>query len=193
MEALGFTIVDFVVIGILVFAGLMGLSSGLIHSVLFMGAWGAAAWAAWRLRESFQPEVEKYVADQSIAYFATLLGIFVVALIVLTILAGLIGGTVRKSTFSGVDKALGFGFGVLCGGLVLSTAFLAFVYVYKQGPLLETIEKARTYPVLRDGANLIEPYLPPQFRSKPPQQGGALPPDMAPAAAPTAAPAPTRR
>ena len=51
---------------------------------------------AWTLRPTLQPHVMEYVADESIAYFASLLGLFVVALIVFTVLAGVIGRLVRK-------------------------------------------------------------------------------------------------
>jgi membrane protein required for colicin V production len=189
MEALGLTLVDWGVIVAMLLAGLMGLSSGLIHGVLFIASWGAAAVLAWTLRPTLQPHVMEYVADESIAYFASLLGLFVLALIVFTVLAGVIGRVVRKSFLGGVDKLLGFGFGLICGAAVLSLAFIGFIYVYKQGPLLETIEQARSYPLVRRGAILLEPYLPEQLRRlRPPDGGGALPPT---GSAPAAPPAPS--
>src|SRR5262249_21910612 len=101
MEALGLSVADWAIIAVVVFAGLMGFSVGLIHGILFIASWGGAAALAWRLRPMVQPYVMNYVADESIAYFAALLGVFVVALIVFTMIAGTIGKLVRKSVVGG--------------------------------------------------------------------------------------------
>jgi len=180
MEALGLSIADWAIIAITVFAGLMGFSVGLIHGILFIASWGAAAALAWQLRPVVQPYLMNYVAGEDIAYFAALLGVFVVALIVFTLVAGQIGKVVRKSVVGGVDKVLGFGFGVLCGAAVLSIAYIGFIYVYKQGPLLDAIQQARTFPLLLRGANTVEPYLPEQIRRRPKDSGAPVVPAQAP-------------
>ena len=69
MDSLGITPVDIGALGLLIFAGAMGLSSGFIHSVLFIGSWVLAGAGAWRFTPALQPEVQKYVASEQIAYF----------------------------------------------------------------------------------------------------------------------------
>ena len=189
MEALGLTLVDWAMLGVLVFAGLMGISTGLVHGLLFIASWIGAAVLAWRFREVAEPHVKQYVADDNIAYFATLLGLFVIALILFTLVAGVIGRVVRKSLVGGVDRLLGFGFGLICGAAVLSASYLAFVYIYKEGPLVPTIEQARFFPWLKRGAAIIEPYIPDQVR----RGREAVPAPSAPATpAPAPAPSPSR-
>jgi membrane protein required for colicin V production len=182
MEALGLTLVDWAIIAIMLFSGLMGFSTGLVHGLLFIASWVGAALLAWRFREKVQPFVMEYVADESIAYFATLLGLFVVALIAFTLVAGVIGRLVRKSLVGGVDRLLGFGFGLICGAAVLSAGYLAFVYIYKDGPLIATVEQARFFPWVKRGAAIVEPYVPEQFRRG--RSGEPAPPPAAPAPAP---------
>ena len=50
MESLGLTPLDFVAFAVLIFTALMGLSSGLVHALLFIGAWlgyhAAVEWTA---------------------------------------------------------------------------------------------------------------------------------------------------
>lgn len=167
MEALGLTPLDFVALAVLVFTAMMGLSSGLVHSLLFIGAWVGAGVAAWHLRPALQPELEKFVSSEQVAYFATLLGIFIIALMVLSMLASAFGKMVQSSPFRIPDKILGLGFGAVCGALLLSTAFLLYTYIAKPtDPPPPIISNARTYPMVKAGADWIEPYLPESFKTR---------------------------
>ncbi|QQS12933.1 MAG: CvpA family protein [Rhodospirillales bacterium] len=166
MESFGLTPLDIVAFGVLIFAGLMGLSSGLVHAVLFIGAWVGAGVAAWQLTPVLQPEVEKFVSGPQVAYFATLLGVFVLALMAFTMIAGTIGKFVRGSALKTPDKILGLGFGAGCGVLVLSTAFLLYTYIVRPDPLPRIVSEAMTFPIVREGAALIEPRLPESFKTR---------------------------
>lgn len=199
MESFGLTPLDIVAFGVLIFAGLMGLSSGLVHAVLFIGAWVGAGVAAWQLTPVLQPEVEKFVSAPQVAYFATLLGVFVLALMAFTMIAGTIGKFVRGSALKTPDRILGLGFGAGCGVLVLSTAFLLYTYIVRPTELPPIVANAMTFPIVREGAALIEPRLPESFKTrarsisvKPqPTTPGAGEPGSPPAAPEPSAPAAT--
>ncbi len=166
MESLGITPVDIGALGLLIFAGAMGLSSGFIHSVLFIGSWVLAGTGAWRFTPALQPEVQKYVASEQIAYFTTLLGTFVVLLIVLTLVASAIGRLVRGSTIRVPDKIIGMAFGLVCGLIVLATAFLLYTYIVKPATLPPIIANARIFPLVKEAAEMIEPQLPEAFKTR---------------------------
>ncbi len=167
MEALGLTPLDFVALAVLVFTAIMGLSSGLVHSLLFIGAWLGAGVTAWHLRPALQPELEKFVSSEQVAYFATLLGIFIIALMVFSMLASALGKMVQSSPFRIPDKILGLGFGAVCGALLLSTAYLLYTYIAKPSdPPPAIISNARAYPMVKAGADMIEPYLPESFKTR---------------------------
>lgn len=166
MESLGITPVDIGALVLLVIAGAMGLSSGFIHSVLFIGSWVLAGVGAWRLTPHLQPEVQKYVASEQIAYFSTLLAIFVVLLIVLTLFASAIGRAVRASGLKGLDKIVGMAFGLVCGLVVLATGFLLYTYIVKPATLPPIIANARLFPLVKEAAELIEPELPEAFKTR---------------------------
>lgn len=185
------TPLDFVVLAVVVFSAVMGLSNGLIHSVLFIASWIGAAAAAAHFTEPLQKEVEKFVANQQVAYFATMLGIFIVALMVLTMISTAIGKLVRASPLRIPDRVLGLGFGALCGGLLLSTALLFYRYISTQAEPPRIIKEAWSYPTVKAGADMLEPWLehlPESFKTKlragtrpaetPP--GGATPPPTPP-------------
>jgi membrane protein required for colicin V production len=169
----------------LIFAGAMGLSSGFIHSVLFIGSWILAGAGAWRFTPYLQEEVQQYVASEQIAYFATLLGTFVVLLIVLTLFASAIGRVVRTSSIRVPDKVIGMAFGVVCGLIVLATAFLLYTYIVKPATLPPIIANARLFPLVKEAAELIEPQLPEAFKTRAQRISPKAPdPALAPAAPP---------
>ncbi|MBX3500331.1 MAG: CvpA family protein [Alphaproteobacteria bacterium] len=181
---------DIGALGLLIFAGAMGLSSGFIHSVLFIGAWVLAGTGAWRFTPSLQPEVQKYVASEQIAYFTTLLGTFVVLLIVLTLVASTIGRWVRASSIRVPDKIIGMAFGVVCGLIVLATAFLLYTYIVKPATMPPIIAQARLFPLVKEAAEIIEPQLPESFKTRAQRISPSKTPDPAAPAAPAAPPDP---
>jgi uncharacterized membrane protein required for colicin V production len=166
MDLSGVNLFDVAVLGMLAFGALMGMSSGLIYGLFYLGAWVGAAIVAWKAAPLAQPQLEQVVAAPEIAYFASLLGSFVIALIVLTIFAGWVGKAVQASSFRKPDRFLGIAFGAICALLVLSVAFLVYVYMARPTQMPPMVESARTYPFIRDTAAMIEPLLPAEFRTR---------------------------
>ena len=165
MEKLGITVFDVAVIAVAVFGALLGMSSGFAHAVLFIASWIASAWLAWRFFPIIQPEIEKLVTNAEIAKFTSMLVVFVAALIVLVMLTNALSRAVRASPLSRPDKILGAGFGVLCAWVAIGTAFLFYGYL---GPrqLPPAVESGATFPMIKEMANFVEPYLPPGFRTR---------------------------
>jgi len=90
MEQLGITVFDVAVIAVAVFGALIGASAGFAHAVLFIGSWIASGWLAWRFSKVVQPEIEQLVGSTELAYFLSMLAVFVAALIVLVMLTNAI-------------------------------------------------------------------------------------------------------
>ena len=166
MEQLGITVFDVAVIAIAVFGALMGMSSGFAHAVLFIASWIGAGWVSWRYAKLVQPEIEQLVGGSSeLAYFLSLLVVFVGALIVMVMVANAFSRSVRASPLAKPDRILGAGFGVLCTWVALGTAFLFYSYL---GPksLPAPVEGGATFPMIKEMANFVEPWLPPGFRTR---------------------------
>ena len=183
MEQLGITVFDVAVIAVAIFGALIGMSSGFAHAVLFIASWLAAGWVAWNYAKLIQPEVEKLVSSTELAYFVSMLVLFVAALIVLVMLTNAITRTVRSGPLGKPDSILGAGFGVLCAWVTLGTAFLFYSYL---GPrqLPPAVEGAATFPMIKEMAGVVEPYLPPGFRTRLQGRGGEASPVPSPAEAP---------
>ena len=183
MDQLGITVFDVAVIAIAVFGALMGMSAGFAHAVLFIASWIGAGWVSWRYAKLVQPEIEQLVGGSSeLAYFLSLLVVFVGALIVMVMVANAFSRSVRASPLAKPDRILGAGFGVLCTWVALGTAFLFYSYL---GPksLPAPVEGGATFPAIKEMANFVEPWLPPGFRTRL-QRPGTLDPANIPVPSP---------
>jgi membrane protein required for colicin V production len=171
MDKLGITVFDVAVIAVAVFGALIGASSGFAHAILFIGSWVASGWLAWRYANVIKPEVEQLVGSTELAYFLSMLAVFVGALIVLVMLTNALSRSIRASPLGRPDRILGAGFGVLCAWVAIGTAFLFWGYL---GPrtLPPAVEGGATFPMIKEMANFVEPYLPPGFRTRLQGRGG---------------------
>ena len=193
MEQLGITVFDVAVIAVAVFGAVIGMSSGFAHAVMFIGSWIGAGWLAWRFAKVVQPEVEQVVGSAELAYFISMLAVFVAALIVLVMLTNALSRSIRSSPLGKPDRILGAGFGVLCAWVAVGLAFLFYGYL---GPrtLPPAVEGAATFPMIKEMATFVEPYLPTGFRNRLQRPGmetgiGAVSPPSPAAPAASTAPA----
>ena len=98
MEKLGITVFDVAVIAVAVFGAAIGMSSGFAHAVLFIGSWIGAGYVALNYSKLIQPEVEKLLnGNAELATFASMLVVFVAALIVLVMLTNTLSRSVKAS------------------------------------------------------------------------------------------------
>ena len=174
MDQLGITVFDVAVIAVAVFGAAMGMSAGFAHAILFIGSWIGAGWVALHFSKLVQPEIEQLVGSAELAYFVSMLVVFVAALIVLVMLTNAFSRSVRSSPLARPDRILGAGFGVLCAWVGIGTLFLFYSYL---GPkqLPPPVEGGATFPLIKEMAGFVEPYLPPGFRTRLQQRPGALP------------------
>jgi uncharacterized membrane protein required for colicin V production len=134
--------------------------------VLFIASWVGAAWISWRFAKVVQPEIEQLVGGSTeLAYFISLLVVFVGALIVLVMLSSAFSRTVRAGPLAKPDRILGAGFGALCAWVAMGMVFLFYTYL---GPktLPPPVEGGATFPLIKEMAQFVEPYLPPGFRTR---------------------------
>ena len=177
MDQLGITVFDVAVIAVAVFGAAIGMSAGFAHAILFIASWIGAGWLAWRFSKVVQPEIEQLVGSTELAYFASLLVVFVAALIVLVMLTNAVSRSVRASPLGRPDRILGAGFGVLCAWVAMGTAFLFYGYL---GPrqLPPPVEAGATFPLIKEMSTFVEPYLPPGFRTRLQSRGPLDPADI---------------
>jgi membrane protein required for colicin V production len=174
MDQLGITVFDVAVIAAAVFGAAIGMSAGFAHALLFIASWIGAGWVAAHFSKSVQPEIQQLVGSEELAYFASMLVVFVAALIVMVMLTNAFSRSIKAGPLAKPDRILGAGFGVLCAWVTMGTLFLFYSYL---GPrqLPPPVEGGATYPLIKDMATFVEPFLPAGFRTRLQQRPGAAP------------------
>jgi membrane protein required for colicin V production len=160
------TWVDGAAIGIVVLSALFSLVRGFVREVLGVGAWVGAALAALSGYKYVQPYVASVVAAKNFVVPVSAGFVFIVTLIVLSILSAWIGGLVRDSPLSGLDRSLGIVFGVIRGGVIVCLAYvgLSLFLVPQEWPA--PVVNARFLPQAHDGAAMLVSLLPPDYQPK---------------------------
>ena len=117
-------IIDFILIAVVLISGLLASYRGLIRELLGLIAWIFAAFGAFYGFSVVSPLFQKIILNPKVADIVAAIVIALIILVICTIINAKITEKLRKSVLSGLDRILGFAFGVLRGLL------LAFVIYY---------------------------------------------------------------
>jgi membrane protein required for colicin V production len=154
------TWVDLVVLGVIAVSALLAFMRGLVREVLGIGAWiGAGLAAAWGL-PLVRPQFHRWLGASPWADPIAFVAIFVLALIVLILIAHAIGRLVRNSPLGGLDRTLGLVFGLVRGAalIILAYIFVGLVKPVDQWP--PEVLRARSIGFVYDGAKWSMDHLP---------------------------------
>jgi membrane protein required for colicin V production len=165
MEATSINPTDIAVIVILLLSALLAFARGLVREVLSVGAWVGAAFSTLYLFPHVLPMVQQVVAKELVAKAVAGIGIFVVALILLSIISHQLSKGVRGSALSAVDRSLGFVFGIARGAVIVCLAYLSVAWVFPPPEQPRWLRDARTMPVIQSGADMLRNLVPDQTRS----------------------------
>lgn len=166
---------DYIVIGIILLSGLLAMMRGFVRELFSLLAWAGAYFAAIKFFGPVVPWTHHYIKNDTVAGYAAMGVVFLVALIVLAILGNLVCGLIKGRVLTNIDRLLGFLYGVARGGLVISLLYLAAVMIFwpdidsssveqsmdtDRNPPPEMLTKATTRPLMAYGANMLKVLVP---------------------------------
>ncbi len=162
------TWVDAVMLGVVALSALFSMVRGFVREVLGVFAWVGALLACLRWYGLAQPYIASVLPGnlKHFAIYGAMAVVFLVALIVLSLISGLIGGLVRDSSLSGLDHSLGIVFGVARGAVLVFLAYIALGLAEPASAWPAPVANARFLPLAHEGATWIAGFLPPQYRPK---------------------------
>ena len=154
-----FTIIDFGVIIIIAVSALLAFSRGMVREGMAIAGWIAAAILAFIFADTAQPLVRQipYLGDIlgdscELLILASFAVIFAIALLIVSIFTPLLSTLVQKSILSGLDKNLGFIFGICRGLLLVIAAFFVYFTVMPNQKVIsiETSKSATIFQYYAD-------------------------------------------
>ncbi len=111
--------VDYVIIGIIMFSGMISIIRGFIKEVFSLVSWILAFWVALTFSPNLSTLLNAYIETQFIRLISAFIALFVITLILGALVNNVISALVEKTGLSGTDRSLGVIFGLLRGGAVV--------------------------------------------------------------------------
>ena len=158
------TWVDVAVLVVVAFSGMLGLLRGMVREVFGLAAWiGAAVAAIWFFPQA-QGLARRAITNVDVADPVAFGGVFLLVLIVLSLIARLMGGAVRRSALGGLDRTLGLVYGLARGAALIVVAYLIAGAIEPVDQWPDQVLEARTLPSIYLGAAWVVQRLPGDYR-----------------------------
>jgi membrane protein required for colicin V production len=158
------SVADIAVIGIVLVSGLVAFSMGFVRLVLALLGWIGAAFATLYLFTYAQPYAHQWISIGFLADAAAGLAIFIVTLTILTIVSHMIGGRIRSSNLSALDRSVGLLFGLGFGAVIVCLTYLSLIWAIDLPRDTDKqptwIRDARTQPVVKWGSDKLRSLAP---------------------------------
>lgn len=122
-------VVDAAIVIIVLVSLTIGLFRGFIREVLSLFSWIAAIWIAVTYAVIGATYLESYIDQLPLRIAAAFTGIFVVALILISMFSHLIYKILSITGISGVDRSLGTLFGLMRGVIIVSVLILVATFM----------------------------------------------------------------
>ncbi|MEM1389024.1 MAG: CvpA family protein [Pseudomonadota bacterium] len=162
----GFTLVDGGVALVVVLSGLLAYARGFTREAMAIVGWIASAIVAFLLAGRVEPLVKEipFVGEYlrgscELAIIAAFAAVFAIALVLMSIFTPLFASMIQRSALSGIDRGLGFFFGVLRGLLLIAVAFVVYDRVVINESL-EIVDNSRTAEIFGNVKDTIDEQIP---------------------------------
>lgn len=156
---------DIGVIAVVGLSAVFAFARGFVREALSIVAWVGAGFITLYGFAYVYAIVEPMVKNQLLQQLIAGPGLFLVALIVLTIITGIAARSVRSSALSPLDRTLGFIFGLLRGAFILCLSYLLLDFV-PSNDRPSWAREAKSAPYLQQGADMLRNVLPEPWRVK---------------------------
>lgn len=123
--------VDYLLIGVMVLSGVVGLFRGFVKEALSLGVWVIGIWGAWKFAGLAADQMTGWVEDPVLRLWAARVVVLVSILILGGLLTALLSFLLDQTGLTGTDRLLGglFGLGrgaVLAAIIVIALQFTGF-------------------------------------------------------------------
>jgi len=160
-----FELLDLILAGLMLISGLLALMRGFTREALSLGAWGAAAVAAYFAIKS--PDLlafaSKYLEPEIVAKIAVGAGAFLIVLIIVSLVSVKISDLVVDSAAGAFDRTLGFIYGLARGLVLVVIAYLFYGWLIPADRQESWVKNARSLPLIQSVGQVILSLVPPDI------------------------------
>jgi membrane protein required for colicin V production len=117
--------VDYIILAIIILSAIMGLVRGLLREAIAVITWFLAIVLAWTFAPSLEPLLGGVLEGSPLRIWAARAIIFVGVLLLGGAISVIVSHFVRVSMFAGMDKFLGFVFGIIRGVVIVGAFTIA--------------------------------------------------------------------
>jgi len=154
------TLLDIILLAVMLISGLLAMIRGFMREVLSIGAWGVAALVTLYAYPRVLPMAQGYISSNMAAAAATVGGVFLVTLLIVSIITVRISDMVLDSRVGALDRTLGFLFGLGRGLLIVVVAYLFFDWLVPDRGQPEWVRDAKSKVVLKSTGDWLKGMLP---------------------------------
>jgi len=154
------TFLDIFLLVVMLVSGLLAMIRGFMREVLSIAAWIAAAGATLYAYSRLLPYAKQYFNNDIVAAAATIGGVFLLTLIVVSVVTVRISDMVLDSRIGALDRTLGFLFGLARGLVIVVVAFLFFSWLVPDRSQPDWVKTAKSKVVLQGTGQWLMSMLP---------------------------------
>ncbi len=153
-------LIDILVLATFFISILCALYRGLVKELLSISSWIIAALAALYGFTYLRPLFSSFIENEAAVDLAAAASIALVVLIILTLINARITKSLRKSALSGLDRSLGFLFGIFRAVLLICVVFLVAKIPFSDKQIQAAAEKNFSIPYIEKSAAVLEKIIP---------------------------------
>ena len=153
-------LIDVILIAVIIISVLFALYRGLVRELLGIAAWILAGFAALYSYAPLQPVMNKIIENKTTAGIVGSCIVALLVLVIMTLINSWITKRLRQSALSGLDRILGFAFGIARACLLAAICYLAASMFMPEKKLNEMEEQNISIPYIRTMAGWLEHVIP---------------------------------
>ena len=154
------TLLDIILLAVMLISGLLAMIRGFMREILSIGAWGVAALVTLYSYPRVLPLAKQYITSDMVATGASVGGVFLLTLLIVSIITVRISDMVLDSRVGALDRTLGFLFGLGRGLIIVVVAFLFFAWLVPERSQPEWVRGAKSKVVLQSTGQWLMSMLP---------------------------------
>jgi membrane protein required for colicin V production len=163
-----FTGVDVGVAVLVLISAVLATARGFTREILSLATWAGSAAVAAYMYFNHKDLAEHYIDNPLIATGVTIVGSFLISLVILHLLTMWIGDMVVDSRVGPLDRTLGFVFGAARGVLIciVAAVFASYLLGTNSDKTPPMLKDAKSYPPLLSAGDWLIGLLPPDIEAQ---------------------------